>query len=68
MFRCKARKKRGAKHIQIYVDECFVKPLAFSGKECFKHDCTSLRECAPGQQPPQSLKIAPVEADVTNVA
>jgi hypothetical protein len=34
------------------ADERFVKPSAFSGREYFKHDCASLRECAPGQQHP----------------
>jgi len=33
------------------ADGLFVKPLAFPARKVFKHDCASLRECAPGQKP-----------------
>ncbi len=50
------------------ADERYVKPSAFSGKvlTTFKHDCASLWECAPGQQPAQKPDM--IERNILSAA
>ena len=57
MLRCKARKNRAARHIFTYIERCGVKRNTA--------DHGALQCMSVFQQPHQSLKIAPVEAEVT---